>query len=66
MVSDAPGHVADSLIDAADDLQIRSVGQQALRFQRTRGTVDLAGTVDDGAGLSYPRSLLGEGMPFTE
>ena len=63
-LGDASGHVAGSLVDAADDLPIRRVGA-ALRFQRTGSAVGLAGAVDDGVGLGHPRSFLGEGAPFT-
>ena len=51
-------------MDAANDLPIRCVGA-AFRFQRTGDAVGLAGAVDDGVGLGYPRSFLGEGAPFT-
>lgn len=63
-LGDASSHVAGSLMDAADDLPIRRVGA-AFRFQRAGGAVGLAGAVNDGFGLSYPRPLLGEGAPFT-
>ncbi len=51
-------------MDATNDLPIRRVGA-ALRFQRAGSAVGLAGAVDDGVGLGYPRSFLGEGAPFT-
>lgn len=60
----APGHIAGGLMDATNDLPIRRVGA-ALRFQRAGSAVGLAGAVDDGVGLGYPRSFLGEGAPFT-
>ena len=64
MHPDASSRVAGSLMDAADNLPTWRAGA-ALRFQRTGGAVGLAGTVDDGVGLGYPRSFLGEGAPFT-
>ena len=59
-IGDASGYVAGSLMDAADDLPIRRAGAG------TGCAVGLARALDDGVGLGYPRSLLGESTPFTE
>ena len=59
----APSHIASGFMDAASDLAERSV-RAALGFHRTRRTVCLSGSEDDGVGFRDVRTLVLEGSPF--